>query len=415
MRIGYGNELEYQTLALAGSKIWDQWNQDLSRTTEELPTGLNNDDILFERCGQLRMALDENLERHEVDTLDNFQSTELKTSLYNVSNPNDITRAIVDGWGHNIDPFFRKLLGKHLVGVLDSSSGMVNADKSSLYALHLAGKEGVKFVLDNEEGRLVRLLQKNSRIIGIETSDKKCHYADLTIIACEGWTPSILPETSSIVEATCGSLAFIKLPEDRKDLWERYDPKNMPIYGWGLKESGGLYGFPRTSDGVIKFGYRAKKYTNFVDVNGKLLSVPKTDELNITTEALSAFKSFIEENMPELKEIGITGTKMCWYTDSIDNSFLVDYVPGYSSSLFVCCGGSGHGFKFLPILGREVVKIIEGQKTQFKQLWRWRIREDINAKTVNGLEEGEKGPRVLANQKLSKSSDWKFHRTSYKL
>ena len=37
---------------------------------------------------------------------------------------------------------------------------------------------------------------------------------------------------------------------------------------------------------------------NFVDVNGKLLSVPKTDELNITTEALSAFKSFISKTCP---------------------------------------------------------------------------------------------------------------------
>lgn len=50
--------------------------------------------------------------------------------------------------------------------------------------------------------------------------------------------------------------------------------------------------------------------------------------------------------------------KLCWYTDSIDNEvstvtpracfsqdidnrqFVIDYVPGYSDSLFICTGGS---------------------------------------------------------------------------
>ena len=42
---------------------------------------------------------------------------------------------------------------------------------------------------------------------------------------------------------------------------------------------------------------------------------------------------------------------MCWYTDSLDNSFVIDYVPGYADTVFVASGGSGHGFKFLPVLG----------------------------------------------------------------
>ena len=32
--------------------------------------------------------------------------------------------------------------------------------------------------------------------------------------------------------------------------------------------------------------------------------------------------------------------QLCWYTDSIDNEFLIDYVPGYADSLFICTGGS---------------------------------------------------------------------------
>lgn len=110
--------------------------------------------------------------------------------------------------------------------------------------------------------------------------------------------------------------------------------------------------------------------------------------------------------MPELVELGISSTKLCWYTDSIDNSFVVDFVPNRPGVL-VCSGGSGHGFKFLPILGREVVKIIEGRgrESVYGTMWKWR---SSNEQLKNGLEQGEKGPRVLENQTMASEADWIF-------
>jgi sarcosine oxidase / L-pipecolate oxidase len=108
--------------------------------------------------------------------------------------------------------------------------------------------------------------------------------------------------------------------------------------------------------------------------------------------------------MPELVDLGISSTKLCWYTDSIDNSFVVDFVPG-KDRVLVCSGGSGHGFKFLPILGREVVQIIEGNSENkvYSQMWKWRRS---NSSKRNGLEEGEAGPRVLSKQAMANESDW---------
>lgn len=62
-------------------------------------------------------------------------------------------------------------------------------------------------------------------------------------------------------------------------------------------------------------------------------------------------KKAISELFPDLAEIGITDTRLCWYTDSSDDGFVIDYVPGHEDTLFVASGGSGHGFKFLPVLG----------------------------------------------------------------
>lgn len=76
----------------------------------------------------------------------------------------------------------------------------------------------------------------------------------------------------------------------------------------------------------------------------------------------------------------------------------------------ICSGGSGHGFKFLPILGREVVKIIEDpyNKNEYGRLWQWRTK---NSGPKNGLEDGEAGPRVLNKQVMATSKDFKFSKT----
>jgi sarcosine oxidase / L-pipecolate oxidase len=76
-------------------------------------------------------------------------------------------------------------------------------------------------------------------------------------------------------------------------------------------------------------------------------------------------------------------------TFSPTGDFLVDYHPKFQN-LFIATGGSGHAFKFLPVLGDEIVKIIEaGLKDgspingvraateteingRYREAWRWR-------------------------------------------
>lgn len=163
---------------------------------------------------------------------------------------------------------------------------------------------------------------------------------------------------------------------------------------------GGLYGFPHV-EGKIKIGYRGRKWTNFQPhrETQALVSTPVThatrtriDDLPKT--GLDNIKKFIAKFLPDLAPLGITSTRLCWYTDSVDNHFVVDFVPGYSKSLFLCTGGSGHGFKFLPLLGREVVAQLEGRDTDANKLWHWRGAPVHGHR--NGLEEGPDGPRSLA-------------------
>lgn len=52
-------------------------------------------------------------------------------------------------------------------------------------------------------------------------------------------------------------------------------------------------------------------------------------------------------------------TRICWYCDTRDENFLIDFHPDVDG-LLVASGDSGHGLKFLPLLGRLIVSRLLG-------------------------------------------------------
>lgn len=57
----------------------------------------------------------------------------------------------------------------------------------------------------------------------------------------------------------------VQLPEDRKDLWNKFSPDHFPVWSYGLTghnspEYGGFYGFPRTKDGKVKIGCKCDAF-----------------------------------------------------------------------------------------------------------------------------------------------------------
>lgn len=60
------------------------------------------------------------------------------------------------------------------------------AGKSCLWAMHLAKRAGVKFVLHPEKGNLQALVSgQTGRVTGIETCDGKTHEANLVVVSCQ--------------------------------------------------------------------------------------------------------------------------------------------------------------------------------------------------------------------------------------
>ncbi|KAI1405055.1 FAD dependent oxidoreductase [Hypoxylon fuscum] len=414
IRFSYGSEIEYQRLATEAARMWDEWNAEIAAApADELPKPLRSDDRkLWWNVGMLRMSCEDELGAFELETLQNMEREGIREHQFRTDDDADIKRAKERGWTHKLDPCQRQeRFGTHKA-VLDSTAGFVYAYKSCAWAQHLAKKAGVKMLLDPVRGKVLDIKSREGRPL-VHTADGHGHSADLVIVAGGGWTPTLVPETQDLLETTAGSVATVQIPRDRPDLWERFAPENQPVITWGSWQGKEVYSLPRDENGVFKIGWRKTKWTNFEDVRGRRISVPKTAhvteqrESRIPVDALKGIQEYIAVNFPQLAPLGISSTKLCWYTDSIDNSFVVDYVPGRNRGVAVCSGGSGHGFKFLPILGREVVKILEGKglQTVYGPIWRWRSSSDAKR---NGLEEGEQGLRVLSKQTMASEADWKL-------
>ncbi|KAI4732120.1 nucleotide-binding domain-containing protein [Aureobasidium sp. EXF-10728] len=416
LRASYGGQELYQRMAFAAMQEWEQWNEDM-RADGSIPDILKDTQKLWDRCGFLR--IEEGFGQHEVDTQKSFPEY-IKHTQYRITDKQRVTEAIKAGIPESkLDPFERASRGLPIDGILDMTAGYTLASKACTYALHLCQKAGVKFHLGSSIGTFQSFIHSENRIIGIKTTDDTAHKAALVIMATGGWTPSLILATQPLLETTAGTILTINIPHSRPDLWDKYSPTNFPVWSWNMggydpssssPTIGGLYGFPRTPQGTLKFGFRGAKWTNYTHTSppssttNLKISYPRTDIQEIPERAFNVVKAFCAENMPDLLDLELERGRLCWYTDSVDNSFLIAHVPG-QVGLMVASGGSGHGFKFLPVLGRHVVDVVEGTRTEYTELFSWR---DVPKGKKNGLEEGEKGWRTLDKQNLVPSRMWKL-------
>ena len=73
------------------------------------------------------------------------------------------------------------------------------------------------------------------------------------------------------------------------------------------------------------------------------------------------------------------------YCDSVDGDFLIDRDPE-RDGLVVASGGSGHAFKFAPLLGEIVADVLEGRANRWADRFRWRPSGPQRAEDARFLE-----------------------------
>lgn len=121
-----------------------------------------------------------------------------------------------------------------------------------------------------------------------------------------------------------------------------------PVYLWELAEGTELYGFP------VLAGDTAAKVAFFHDGRP---SDPDHLEREVIAAEADSLRAELVDRLPELAGLWMKGTA-CMYTTTPDRHFAIGPVPGTDGRVIVAAGFSGHGFKFVPVVGDVVADLV---------------------------------------------------------
>lgn len=411
-RAAYGEQAHYQKMALASRDILLQWNREIKECNFE------GGDPIYLNSGNIHLTDQIELPVFEKETVKNMGPKRAIT----ISDHDAADRCVHAGLDVTaVDPFGMKRRGHHLQGVLDVTGGMIRADKCCRWVLHLCRKEGANRLtlhMGQYSGELQELLHEydsktgKNKCIGVKTKDGNLHFAPLIITALGPWTVQAVPEAAEKLEATGGTVALIKM--DNPTAAAKYSEDVFPTWTYKVRDGamGGLYGFP-VRHNYMKIGYRGLKWTNpSPTVSHVKTAYTEQAETNVPLFGLELIKNFIRQHIPEVSHI--SKTRLCWYSDTEDNDFLVSYSPYHADhSLFTIAGDSGHLFMMFGSVGETIADIItqsnRNSETMFlENLFSWtRVREKLNI-----IGTGKADPRALCNMKMATESDWIVRETS---
>lgn len=200
-----------------------------------------------------------------------------------------------------------------------------------------------------------QLLLDGDRVQGMRTREGATFNSDHTVIAAGSWTPWLLPELQSVMTATGHPIFHLK-PKDPAPF---FAPDFVVYFGDTART--GWYGFPMLREGIVKVSRHGVGVTLH----------PEHDERTVYEEDYAELRIFLKDTFPSLLDAEITYTRRCLYNDTLDEHFWIDHHPE-KEGLSVATGGSGHGFKFGPVLGDLIADVIEDKPNEWAELFRWR-------------------------------------------
>jgi sarcosine oxidase len=169
--------------------------------------------------------------------------------------------------------------------------------------------------------------------------------ADRFVFAAGPWLPKLFPDLlTGRIRPTRQEVFFFAPPAGDR----RFQPGAMP--GWADFNGGDIYyGFPDLEARGVKFAHDA----HGIEVN------PDTQSRRPTEAALADVVAFRDRRFPALRGAPLTEARVCQYENSSNGDFLIDFHPRWNNVLLVG-GGSGHGFKHGPEVGRHAAGLLLG-------------------------------------------------------
>jgi glycine/D-amino acid oxidase-like deaminating enzyme len=219
----------------------------------------------------------------------------------------------------------------------------------------------------------VGLVEYGARVGGVRLASGEVLRADGVVLACGAWTTKLVPALDPWLAVVAQPVAHLKLAQASE-----FSPPAFVPWAADIATSG-WYGFCDDGSGVVKIAN-----------HGPGIPCDPSDARVVPEEFAPRVRAFVAASLPALADAAITRQRLCLYCDSADGDFIIDRDPG-RDGLVVAAGGSGHGFKFMPLLGELIADVVEGGAAQSRFRWQREARADVVTEAARCATQGTAG------------------------
>ncbi|HEY0873213.1 MAG TPA: FAD-dependent oxidoreductase, partial [Vicinamibacterales bacterium] len=166
--------------------------------------------------------------------------------------------------------------------------------------------------------------------------------ADAIVFAAGPWLPSLFPDVlrDAILPTRQDVFFFGPPPGD-----DRFSPERFPAW---VAFDEGVYGVPDLENRGVKVAF---------DAHGPEAD-PERMMRAVDDDAVRRMREVLRRHLPALADAPLLESRVCQYENTTNGHFLIDRLPDHDR-VWIAGGGSGHGFKHGPTVGRYVADLIE--------------------------------------------------------
>lgn len=226
--------------------------------------------------------------------------------------------------------------------IFEPDSGVLLARRAVQAVVSDAVRGGVDYRVAQ-----VQPVTGSGRLGELRTAEGEALRAGAFVLACGPWLGKVAP----------GALAG------------RIFPTRQQVFFFGVPRGDARFGSPAMPT-WIDFG---QGYYGMPDLEGRGFKIaddrhgpafdPDTGERTATPGAIAEARAFMERRFPAMRGAPLVESRVCQYENTSNGDFVIDRHPGLDD-VWLCGGGSGHGFKHGPAVGEYTAeRVLKGDAT----------------------------------------------------
>jgi sarcosine oxidase len=167
--------------------------------------------------------------------------------------------------------------------------------------------------------------------------------ADVYVCACGPWLPALFPSAvGPRIRPTRQEILHFGVPPGDS----RFALAQLPIW---IDFDAGLYGIPDFDARGFKVG---------IDRHGPPIDPDRSDRF-VEAQVVAETRAWLAHRFPALRDAPLVDSHVCQYENTHNGDFIIDRHPAWEH-VWIVGGGSGHGFKHGPSVGRYVAQAVDG-------------------------------------------------------